>query len=155
MSDQFHAQPFEQRWGKMDDEARGVFEAVWPKAHISYGLDRAPIGVHKWPIKWRYAPDLADSDGLIELQGFGRDRLLKIKDDKRQALNAWREEGLVRFFVWDRTEKRWAIEDWRVLDSLLDYPHVIGQYHDGPKYGALHSDQLTDLPWIHYDPTTT
>lgn len=142
------------RWGKMDDEARGVFEAVWTRSHIGYGLDRAPIGVTKWPDKWRYAPDVADSNGLIEIQGFGTDRLLKIKDRKRAALRSWAEEGPVRFFCWDSYAKRWFCEKWSVMDEMLDHPHVIGTYHDGPVYGALHADQLDQIvTWHKYDPT--
>jgi len=118
-------------------------------------LDRAPIGTPNWPAKWRCAPDVGDKDGLIEIQGFGRDRLLKIKDTKREALNLWSAEGPLRYFCWDSFRKRWFVTEWGVVDGLLDYPHVIGKFHDGPTYGALHSDQLDEtVTWHDYDPTT-
>lgn len=160
MSGQFHERPMNERWLKMDDEAMAVFEAVWPKNWIRYGLDRAPISTKKWPDKWVMKPDCADSDGLIEVQGFGKDRLLKIKDRKRAALTDWywdlqeadNTQASLRFFVWDRFASCWTVQDWSVIDVLLDTPYLRAAYHEGNTYGALHADQLADWTWTRHEP---
>jgi hypothetical protein len=158
---QFHERSMKQRWarGGMDDEAMAVFADVWPNNWIRYGLDRAPIGTRNWPDKWRFTPDCADKDGLIEVQGFGQDRLLKIKDTKRAALDLWEEDctetaATLRFFMWDRTTQRWAYTEWCVLDALLGSPYLVDTYHEGTPYRALHADQIAHLPWKLYVPKT-
>ncbi len=132
----------------MGDEAEGMFEEVWPNAWTRYGFNRPPCKMDKWSLRTRYTPDYMDRYGPIECQGFGRDRLLKIKNEKRLALNLWvRDEPKLRFFIWDRTMQRWTAPEWLVVDDLLSSTFQCGTYPEGTPYRALHYDLLADLDW--------
>ena len=144
---QFNERPFADRMSAMGDEAERMFEAVWKGPWDRYGFNRPRSGVRGMSLRVRYTPDYKVSYGLVECQGFGRDRLLKIKDEKRKALNLWAAEDNLLFFIWDRKTQRFVCVDWQVVDDLSTVPHMRGTYHDGPTYLGLHFDQLAHLPW--------
>lgn len=150
----FRDREFGDRLAQMGDEAEGVFEEVWPVAWVRYGFNRPGPSMKEWSDFTKYTPDYMDRDGPIECQGFGRDRVLKIKDEKRAALNEWmKKEPKLRFFIWDTTNQRWACISWRMVDKLLSTPHLKGAYPEGTTYRGLHSDQLRNLKW--HDKTGT
>lgn len=139
---------FSDRLPFMGDEAEGVFEEVWEIAWERYGFNRPRPPMKEWSDFTKYTPDYIDRHGPIECQGFGRDRVLKIKDEKRSALQEWqKKEPKLRFFIWDTTEQRWACVSWRVVDKLLSTPHLTGAYPEGTTFRGLHSDQLANLKW--------
>lgn len=145
----FSDQPFSARLGRMGDEAELAFEAVWPRAWTRYGFNRPRCSMRDWSLQVRYTPDYMDSIGPIECQGYGRDRVLKIKCEKRVALTWWRDnlEPNLRFFIWDTTTQRWAAAEWQVVDDLLSTPFLTGTYPEGTPYRGLHFDQLANLKW--------
>jgi len=144
---QFNERPFASRMDAMGDQAEQMFEQVWKGPWDRYGFNRPRSGVRGMSLRVRYTPDYKVSYGLVECQGFGRDRLLKIKDEKRKALNLWNAEDNLLFFIWDSKLQRFVCVDWQVVDDLSTVPHMRGTYHDGPTYVGLHFDQLAHLPW--------
>lgn len=144
---QFNERPFADRMSAMGDEAEQAFEQVWRGAWDRFGFNRPRSGVKGMSLRVRYTPDYKVSGGLVECQGFGRDRLLKIKEEKARALRLWAKEDRLRFFIWDRTLQRWSCVDWQVIDTLSMTPFYEGVYHEGKPYVALHFDQLAHLPW--------
>jgi len=95
----------------MGDEAEQMFEQVYPRGFVRYGLNRPPISVGKLSLKIRYTPDYLTSSSLVEVQGFGRDQLVKVKLEKEQALHLWNADMPTQFFLWDRTNKRYGYID--------------------------------------------
>lgn len=145
---QFNERAFAARFSDMGDEAERVFEEVWSKNWVRTGFNRPPCSMRKWSLRKRYTPDYSDSDGWIEVQGFGRDRVLKIKDHKAAALSLHMEDDSVRLFIWDTTTQRWAVSDWRVVSDLLTTPYIRGDFHEGNPFSGLHADQLdTIVEW--------
>jgi hypothetical protein len=99
----FHTQTFETRFGTMGDTAEAVFDLVHPKNH-KLGLNRPPFGVGGMPLALRYTPDRMLRDRFVEIMGVGRDRTLKLKVEKFDALFMWEFIGPVSLFVYDQTE---------------------------------------------------
>lgn len=143
----FNEQSWQTRYQAMGDEAEGVFEKVWPRAFVRYGLNRPPISLKVVPKFIRYTPDYMDRYGLVECQGCGQDRLLKVKDDKAAALTAWSEHAILRFFLWDRTEHRWCDMPWEQVVDYLKNSKIRGEYHEGNKWTAIHVDRTLDVEW--------
>ncbi len=144
----FNQQPFASRIHSMGDEAEGVFELVWPYKWVRFGFNRPPVSMQFWNDFTRYTPDYMDRYGPIECQGFGRDRVLKIKNEKRVALRTWRRhEPQLRFFIWDTTNQRWTYAKWQVVDDLLSTTRLRGAYPEGTPWRGIHFDQLAKLDW--------
>lgn len=129
----------------MGDEAEGVFEAVYPKGYVRYGLKRPPIQVGALPLKLRYTPDFVTSTGLIEVQGFGKDKTLRLKLEKYRALCQWSADWHVDLFLWDKTKKRWAIIALEDLEAALAGAEV-DLYPEGKAYWKIKVDTL-DCEW--------
>lgn len=76
----------------MGDEAEGIFEnwaAIQGIGWHRFGINRPPFDVKKLPLKLRYTPDYMGADFLYEVQGFGKDQKVKVKEEKLQALLEW------------------------------------------------------------------
>lgn len=131
---------FSQRFGKMGDEAEGVFEAVWPKAWERWGVNRPRVPLKGVPCFVRQAPDYWDADGFIEVMGFGRDQTFKLKSSKHEALLDWAEKWSVRIFVWDSHRKRWSIAPLSEIEAVLVNEGWDDVFHDGPEYVALKAE---------------
>lgn len=166
-----------QRWKKMGDEAEGAFEHCYtnvaPKQNVvRYGLDRAPINVASLPAFVRYTPDFLTARGLVEVQGFGRDQIFKIKDDKLEALFEWQHTGgVLHLWVWDSANSEYAWVRIGDLDIVLHeaalnhevddhggpWPDDAGVYKDqfpeGKPYWAVHKGFLPTVDgWHPMDP---
>lgn len=96
----FHQQSFTQRFGTMGDPAEAAFDLVYPKHH-KLGLNRPPFYMGGMPAPMRYTPDRMLRDRFVECMGIGRDGLLKLKDEKLDALYEWRAIGPVHLFVYN------------------------------------------------------
>lgn len=105
----FKDQSFGARFQAMGDAAETQFEA-WCEANRipfwRYGLNRPPISLAKVGAFVRFTPDYLLGDKLVEVQGFGRDQLFKLKGEKLQALHAWSLHHPVHLWAWDSTHKR-------------------------------------------------
>lgn len=128
--------------GGMGDEAEGVFERVFSKGWARYGLNRPPIQMSKIPARLRYTPDYITTNKLVEVQGFGRDQLFKLKIDKWQALHFWNSVHPVDLFVWDTTNKRWCMIGLFSIDKLVEQCGEIKHFPEGKAYMAIPGDDL-------------
>lgn len=142
----FHAQSWDTRFKAMGDEAEGMFEQVWPRGWARTGLNRPPIQLHRLSLRTRYTPDYLTSYGYVEVQGFGRDRRLKLKHEKLSALNQWAADDKVMFFLWDSVERQWCTVDLDVLIAAADEHGKVGIYPEGKTYVSVH---VADIP--NYD----
>lgn len=140
---QFNQQDFGQRYGAMGDEAEGVFEQTHTGKYVRYGLNRPPVSMSMIPPFIRYTPDYLTSFGLVEVQGVGKDRKLKLKLDKAETLNEWHDQFKVTFFVWDTTLKQSTYIEWPDLwDILPSMP--IETFPEGKQYWSIDVDEK---PW--------
>ena len=141
---QFNQQDFGQRFGAMGDEAEGVFESTHTGKYVRYGLNRPPVSMSMIPPFIRYTPDYLTSHGLVEVQGVGKDRKLKLKLDKAESLNEWHKQFKLTFFVWDTTLKQSTYIDWDDLWAIL--PSMpIETFPEGKQYWSIDGDAR---PWV-------
>lgn len=131
-----------QRFSRMGDEAEGIFEQVVDQPFVRFGLERPPIKMGQLPEFLRYTPDYLLTDRLVEVQGVGRDRLVKLKCDKHAALLQWRTFHPVDLFVWDNVDRAFTsfpITDFPINDSELH------SFPEGKPYFAIHVDALPNV----------
>lgn len=121
MSQQFRNRPWTERFKQMGDEAEGVFETVATETlgigFARYGLNRPPIDVAKLPAQLRYTPDYLTSRSLVEVQGSGRDQVVKLKQDKLYALMQWDGIFPTEIFLWDAHNGRWSFQQILNFDT--------------------------------------
>ena len=111
----FHQSPFHVRFGAMGDVAESVFENVYPNNH-RLGLNRPNLHTQSLPYIMRFLPDYLTVDGMVEVMGVGRDKTLKFKIEKMNALARWQTMAPVSLFVYDSSKKRWwcaPLEMWQ------------------------------------------
>lgn len=136
----FKDQSFESRFTRMGDEAEGVFEEVIGKGFVRYGLNRPPINMASLPPMVRYTPDYLCHNSLVEVQGVGRDRTVKLKVDKYTALLQWSAVMPTQLFIWDNVDKTYCsipIEDFPIGVAQLD------RFPEGKPYFAV---DVEDIP---------
>jgi len=97
----FADKPFGVRIQTMGDIAERRFEEESPVKWVRYGLCRPPINMSALPAQLRYTPDYLTAQGLVEVQGLGRDQILKVKHEKLEALKWWEKVHPVYLFVYD------------------------------------------------------
>jgi hypothetical protein len=153
---QFNQQTWTERFKKLGDEAEGIFENVWARANepfARYGLLRPEFPMHELSNEARYTPDYMDRHGLIECQGFGKDRIFKFKQEKLEALKVWNWRiSPVRVFIWDSVTRQWAVT---MVDNFLDwanYPcNVADTYPEGKEWLGWTPDNMPFINWMSYD----
>lgn len=148
---QFRNQSFAGRFAAMGDEAEGVFEAVYPEGFVRFGINRPPINLANVPAKIRYTPDFLTGRGLVEVQGFGKDQILKLKHDKLNALWAWHEDFRVDLFVWDSTNKEYGWVRLPELDDAITAHAVEAMFPENKPYWALHSMDIPVIEWLAHE----
>lgn len=142
MGTAFKDKDFAHRFTAMGDEAEGIFEATTDKGFARYGLNRPPIGLGDVPEMIRYTPDYLQHDRLVEVQGIGADRTIKLKVDKYTALMQWNQIFPTWLFVWDRIERTYTefpIDGFPIL--LAD----LAAFPEGKPYFALQAEALPFL----------
>lgn len=131
----FHEGSFAQRQWAMGDTAEGVFEdteSAKGRGWARYGLNRPKINLAKVPPNIRFTPDYVQSHRLVEVQAFGHDGLLKVKEDKLEALLWWDETFNVDMFVWDSAKKAYG--------EMAVYPYLWLQCRHIAKRRTFESD---------------
>jgi hypothetical protein len=108
----FAAQPWAGREGSLGDEAEGHYEALaaangW--AYMRFGMNRPPLHVASLPLRIRYMPDYCESKRLVECQGGGYDRKVKIKVEKLNEVTEWNKIHPVVWFLWNRKIAMYAM----------------------------------------------
>ncbi len=136
---QFRNQSFASRFSAMGDEAEGKYEELCGVAHVRFGLNRPPVSMKKLPPFIRYQPDYLTSNGLVECQGVGKDRILKVKIEKALALQQWHSMFDLTMWVWDSTNERCADWPWAELWKLLPTMPV-EHFPEGKAYWAINVD---------------
>lgn len=77
---------------------------------VKYGLDRPPVDLGRIPAYVRYTPDFLTDEGLVEVQGCGKDQMFKFKHEKIRALTQWNRNCGVMVWLWNQ-----PLEDWRMI----------------------------------------
>lgn len=137
---QFKDQSWNARFGAMGDEAEAKFEEVHEGGWVRHGLNRPPLSMSKLPPFVRYAPDyLTTSHGYVEVQGVGRDRLLKLKVEKAIELQRWHGLFMLTLFVWDSKKKRHTYVPWNEVWSTVPSMPV-NVFPEGKAYWEINID---------------
>lgn len=142
----FHQQSFKKRFGTMGDTAEAIFDLVHPKSH-PLGLNRPPFFMGGMPLALRYTPDRMLRDRTVECMGIGRDRKLKLKTEKVEALAMWEALGPVHLFVYDQKAHTYyeaPLQAWR--DALDSYGIARTFDNDGKAYLELGADHFPTQP---------
>lgn len=148
MSDSFKDAGWARRYASMGDEAEAVFEAVYPQGWVRFGLDRPPLRMYDLPAKIRYCPDYLTSKGFVEVQGLGRDRTVKVKHDKLDAMEQWHEEFRCDLFLWDRTKERFGFVRLTDLqDAIAAGKATTEHFPEGKAYFAFNVDDAPVDKW--------
>jgi hypothetical protein len=141
----FHKQSFETRFGAMGDEAEAVFDEMYPKHH-KLGLNRPPFQVAGMDAALRYLPDRMLRDRFVECMGIGRDRLLKPKVEKFEALFRWTWIAPVDLFVYDKTKQMTYMAPLRDWWESCSRHGIADTFPEGKEYVGLHVDHFPVPP---------
>lgn len=146
----FKDRPWSSRFDQLGDEAEARFETVCTDVlklgYVRYGLNRPPLQMSQLPTRLRYTPDYLMSGKLIEVQGFGRDQVAKIKLDKLGALHWWNDVHPVELFLWDSKNERWAFVTLKQVDAEIASGRCeLCAFPEGKAYFALDGQALFDV----------
>lgn len=126
----------------MGDEAEGVFEATAKRGFVRYGLNRPPISMKDLPPMVRYTPDYLQGDRLVEVQGVGKDRTIKLKVDKYASLYQWNQVFPTYLFVWDNVDSTYCELP---IDGFPIHLSELGSFPEGKPYFAVN---VADIPFV-------
>lgn len=147
MATQFHKQDWNSRFAAMGDEAEGIFEKVHKLNWVRTGLNRPPLQMSQLSLAVRYMPDYLTSRCWVEVQGCGRDQVIRIKDEKLVALNEWEQLGHpVEFFFWDTTNKRYCQVP---LEAVMDEIYVLDS-RTYPEGKVFYEIPTSAFQWTDY-----
>ena len=145
----FKDQNWEERVEVLGDPGEKAFQEYASRrglGAVKYGLDRPPVDLRRTSTFVRYTPDFLTDEGLVEVQGCGRDQLFKFKHDKLQALMQWQRHDHVNVWLWNQ-----PLDDWRQLPVTRIY----AMCNDGVSRRSLRVDGVFDgskpyasVPWI-------
>lgn len=134
----FKDQDWKHRYQGMGDQAEKVFEEVFDKGFTRWGLQRPPIQVHRLPRRIRYAPDYLTTRHFVEVQGFGRDQIVKLKLDKYDALRWWNVMHPVLLFLYDSANVRYTFVELEEVTAQLEAGTAeIRKFPEGHAYYAF------------------
>ena len=132
----FADRPFNERIQMMGDLAERKFEEVSKVNYIRYGLNRPPLNMASLPLSIRHTPDYLTSNNLVEVQGLGKDQMLKMKIEKMRALGSWNRMHKVQLFVYDSTNDRHALIEYSDLQKLCRKA-TVESFPEGKQYYAI------------------
>lgn len=138
----FHELSFAKRYTEMGDASEAVFERVYGRGFVRWGLNRPPLNMRMLPPEIRYAPDYLTSSGFVECLGCGRGGVLKLKFEKLNCGLFWHRTHPLTYFVWDSHKSEYAYVGYELMsDIILDAEHhgVIAkaEFHDGKIYWPI------------------
>lgn len=148
----FSEKPYAERFELMGDMAEQRFQEWATENNVPYsvyGLRRPAIPVWQLPAFVRYTPDFVVGEGLMEVQGCGRDQHIKLKHDKLWALSEWDEKTPVWLWLWNQTWDQVAIINMDGINYLCrelhSWDYRTDGYFDGDKpYTSIRWDVLMD-----------
>jgi hypothetical protein len=141
----FNRAGFGARFATMGDPAEEIFAEVEPKHH-KLGMRRPPFGLAGMPSTMRYIPDFVTRNSFVEVMGVGRDRLLKVKNEKLDALKLWSVLGPVELFVWDQHKDATFQAPLAEWVTAMTHHGERGTFSEGKSYIALHVDHFPTAP---------
>ena len=150
MTKAFHQRNFNQRLDTMGDPAENACDLVYGNRTHKLGLDRVwqnGVGLFmaQMTAAMRYTPDRMVIDRFVECMGIGRDKTLKIKHEKIEALKAWQNIGPTDLFVFDQVQNTYyqaSISEW--AEACVAHGEV-KVFPEGKQYYALHRDNFPGL----------
>lgn len=151
----FSNQSFDARFGAMGDEAEGVFEHVYEKGFVRWGLNRPSIQVSALAMKIRYAPDYLTTNGFVEVMGVGRDQTLKLKVEKLLCLWQWNHEMPTQLFIWDSKNQRYCYVSIPDLANQLGIA-TMATFPEGKNYWQIPISKLAaEWTTMQFTPATS
>lgn len=132
----FADEPFHRRMQTMGDIAERRFEEFTQTNFVRYGLNRPPIHMASLPATIRHTPDYLTSECFIEVQGIGRDQMLKMKLEKMKALGSWHRMHKLQLFVYDSANDRDALIPYNELQKLCRKAQI-ESFPEGKQYYAI------------------
>lgn len=149
----FKDQNWEARVDVLGDPAETAFQEYAARRNlgvVKYGLDRPPVNLSRTTAFVRYSPDFLTDEGLVEVQGCGRDQLFKFKHEKLRALMQWQRHEHVSVWLWNQ-----PLDDWRQLPVT----RIVAMCRAEGRIGTLRQDGVFDatpnggkpyssVPWI-------
>lgn len=151
MSQPFHQRNWNARVTQMGDAAENVCDLVHGGRTHALGLNRVwqngvGLTLNQMTNAMRYTPDRMTIDGFVECMGVGRDRKLKIKVEKLDALDQWSKIGPTRLGVYDQHDNVWYeadIHDWL---WACNSHGLYRNFPEGKQYVELHVRNFPTCP---------
>jgi hypothetical protein len=148
----FKDQNWEERVETLGDPAEKAYREYASRRGlgvVKYGLDRPPVNLGRTTDFVRYSPDFLTDEGLVEVQGCGRDQLFKFKWAKLTALAQWQRHMHVNMWLWNQ-----PLDDWRMV-PVTQIAAMCQQYPTAGRYVSFREDGVFDgnkpyasVPWI-------
>jgi len=151
----FKNQSFASRYGEMGDEAEKIAVAVYPHKIHPFGFNRPDIYMGHMPAFVRCQPDFICNAHYLEVQGCGRSGKSALKIEKVGALTEWAEKWNLKWFIWHRTQRRWAvidhgfIKDWTINE--IDQGRVQVFWDNQKPYVELDIEAIDYQLWTYLD----
>lgn len=143
MNPTFKDRPWNQRLKSLGDEAETVYETWATQNGIGFhrsGINRPPFNVGKLPKMVAYTPDYLTDQGYVEVQGFGKDRQIKLKVEKLEALTQWDMVFHTEMFLWDNVDR--TVAQVPVMWFLRNAANDQGVYPEGKHYQIWDPDRI-------------
>ena len=145
----WHQMSWMARFQSMGDMAEDVFEKVLPFGSSErLGWRRPSVTMRNMNSTLRHMPDFYTESGrLVEVVGCGKDKMLKLKKSKFEALAHWHDLQPVALFVFNSYLSEWVAVEWDALRRLVDRARVRGikQFRDGNEYFPIPWQDLADM----------
>ncbi len=147
----FRNQSWGGREGSLGDEAEQRYIDLaeangW--SYVRYGLNRPPLHVASLPKFIRYQPDFMESRRLVECQGGGYDRLVKIKVEKANELSRWHRIHPLTWFLWNRKIGMYSMPTHDEVLDVIARRRYTTTYFDETK--AVYSISNGEFSWAPY-----
>ena len=153
----FKDRTWNQRVSEMGDAAENVCDIMYGGYTHQLGLNRVwqnGVGLYMRDMtdSMRYTPDRMTKLGFVECMGIGRDRKLKIKAEKIDALYNWVMIGPTSIGVYDQTAGHWYEAPLAFWATACYGNGVQKRFPDNNKvYYELHVDNFPtdpqEIPW--------
>lgn len=119
----FSEQSFGGRFGKMGDEAEGMFEEASPLGGWSrYGWNRNAQFRYMDPFVANTPDYFCNSGELVEVMGMNGDEFKAMKLTKWESLKQWharnRKAGGLYYFIWNRKFSTWVLIPHREMVKM-------------------------------------
>lgn len=137
----FRLKTFDERIKTMGDIAEQKFEKDAAVKFVRYGLNRPKINMAHLPPEIRHTPDYLTAQGLVEVQGLGKDQILKVKHEKLKALKWWSKVHPLYLFIYDSYRERTYMMPFKELIKKCTMSET-NHFPEGKPYYAMHSSLI-------------